>query len=122
MAKATRSALTLDEALALLCEEDAEGEVEKADVIIVPPDADELTDEEDVNDDIIGEISIQDVPGTLEVHVDKEVTEECAIYKDKPTRKKKGNSVTLNQCGNIRILNIAKSRGALSITLNACRK
>ena len=89
MAEANHSALTLDEALALLYEEDDEGEIEKADVIIVPPEADSLTDEEDVNDDIIGEISVQDVPGTLEVHVEKDISKECAAYKDKPTRKKR---------------------------------
>lgn len=79
MVKATYSALTIDEAHALLCEKGAEGEFEKGDVIIGPPDADELTDEEDVSGDVIGEISVQDVPGTLEVHVDKDVTEECAV-------------------------------------------
>ena len=77
MAKARLSALTVDEAIDLLFQEDDEGEVENADIIIVPPDVDELTDEEDVSEDIIGELSVQDVPGSLEIHKDSVVSEKC---------------------------------------------
>lgn len=82
----------------------------KVDMIIVPPKLGELTAEEDVND-VVCEVSVQDVPGTLEVRVEKDVSKECATYKDKPIKKK---NVTLNQCGCIKNLILAKSRGVPS--------
>ncbi|XP_076047359.1 uncharacterized protein LOC143028888 [Oratosquilla oratoria] len=84
MAKRQRSALTVERALELLFDEDEEEDTaERADVIIVPPDVDELTDEEDIAEDEMGEISVQDVPGTLEVHVDRVPIEEHAENKAK---------------------------------------
>ncbi|KAK3888394.1 hypothetical protein Pcinc_007522 [Petrolisthes cinctipes] len=74
-----RSALKVEQALELLFEEDQEGDTtERADVIIVPPDVDELTDEEGSDEDVMGETSVQDVPGSLEVHVDRVPVEEHA--------------------------------------------
>ncbi|XP_076029877.1 uncharacterized protein LOC143018405 [Oratosquilla oratoria] len=86
MAKRQRSALTVERNLELLFDEDEEEDAaERADVIIVPPDVDELTDEEDIAEDEMGEISVQDVPGTLEVHVDRVPIEEHAENKAKAT-------------------------------------
>ena len=61
------SALTIEQALEILFQKNQEDATENADVIIVPPDVDELTDKEDISEDIIGEESVQDVPGSLEV-------------------------------------------------------
>lgn len=86
MAKTVRSALTVEQALELLFKEDQEGDTtERADMIIVPPDVDELTDEEDIDEDVMGEISVQDVPGSLEVHVDRVPVEHHAKKKEKST-------------------------------------
>ena len=41
------------------------------DVIIVPPDVDGLTDEEDIgNEEKTDDVTIQDVPGSLELHIE----------------------------------------------------
>ncbi|KAK3872349.1 hypothetical protein Pcinc_022566 [Petrolisthes cinctipes] len=48
-------------------------------------DVDELTDEEDIDEDAMGETSVQDVPGSLEVHVDRVPVEEHAKNKEKST-------------------------------------
>ena len=92
MAKARLSALTVDEAIDLLFQEDDEGEVENADIIIVPPDVDELTDEEDVSEDIIGELSVQDVPGSLEIHKDSVVSEKCTTDNAKSASRARKNT------------------------------
>ncbi|XP_076055347.1 uncharacterized protein LOC143033747 [Oratosquilla oratoria] len=90
MAKRQRSALTVERTLELLFDEDEEEDAaERADVIIVPPDVDELTDEEDIAEDEMGEISVQDVPGTLEVHVDRVPIEEHDENKAKATTSSK---------------------------------
>ena len=90
MAKRQHSALTVEGALEFLFEEDEEEDTSgRADVIIVPPDVDELTDEEDIAEDVMGEISVQDVPGTLEVHVDRVPVEQHAENKAKSTTSRK---------------------------------
>ncbi|XP_076060285.1 uncharacterized protein LOC143036609 [Oratosquilla oratoria] len=126
MAKRQRSALTVERVLELLFDEDEEEDTaERADVIIVPPDVDELTDEEDIAEDEVGEISIQDVPGTLEVHVDRMPIEEHAENKAKAgtsSRKKPANFVTLNPYGSTKLLNTGRSKGVPNITGIVCRK
>ena len=69
------SALTVEEAINILFQDDEDDEIENADVIIIPPDVDELTDEEDISEDIIEEVSVQDVPGSLEVQVNQQPIE-----------------------------------------------
>ncbi|XP_076044777.1 uncharacterized protein LOC143027379 [Oratosquilla oratoria] len=124
MAKRQRSVLTLERALELLFDEDEEEDTaERADVIIVPPDVDELTDEEDIAEDEMGEISVQDVPGTLEVHVDRAQIEEHAEKKAKAaTSRKNTNFVTLSPYGNTKLLNTGRSKGVPNITGIVCRK
>ncbi|XP_076061447.1 uncharacterized protein LOC143037210 [Oratosquilla oratoria] len=125
MAKRQRSALTVERALELLFDEDEEEDTaERADVIIVPQDVDELTDEEDIAEDEMDEISVQDVPGTLEVHVDRVPIEEHAENKAKATTssRKNANFVTLNPYGNTKLLNTGRSKGVPNITGIVCRK
>ena len=60
------------------------------DVIIVPPDVDALTDEEDIADDEMGDVLVQDVPGTLEIHTkDNDQNEADESDRPKPTNKRK---------------------------------
>ncbi|XP_068201516.1 piggyBac transposable element-derived protein 2-like [Palaemon carinicauda] len=68
------SALTFEEAINILFQ-DEDDEIKNADVIIIPPDVDELTDEEFISEDIIEEVSVQDVPGSLEVQVNQQPIE-----------------------------------------------
>ena len=60
--------LTVEEMLAALEgfieDEDAETE----DVVITPPEADALTDIADIDDDCTGNVDVDDVPGTRELH------------------------------------------------------
>ena len=59
-------------------------------VIIVPPDVDALTDEEDITDDEMGDVLVQDVPGTLEIHTkDNDQNEADEFDRPKPTKKRK---------------------------------
>ena len=65
-------ALTMDEIAAALQEHDenTSNDDDFGDVIKVPPDVDALTDEEDIADNEMGEVLVQDVPGTLEIHTE----------------------------------------------------
>ncbi|XP_068241039.1 piggyBac transposable element-derived protein 2-like [Palaemon carinicauda] len=69
------SALTVEEAINILFLDDEDDEIDNPDVIIIPPDVDELTDEEDISEDIIEDVSVQDVPGSLEVQVNQQPIE-----------------------------------------------
>ena len=44
-------------------------EDQQADVVILPPDADELTDHEDIDDEMMGDVNVTEVAGSLELHV-----------------------------------------------------
>ena len=48
-------------------------DVESADAVIIPPEADALTDNEDIDDDCTENILIEDVAGTLELQIATEV-------------------------------------------------
>ena len=72
------SALTIEQALEILFQKNQEDATENADVIIVPPDVDELTDEEDISEEIIGEASVQDIPGSFEVKMNQQPIENHA--------------------------------------------
>ena len=72
MSRKRLKALTMDEIAEELqkYEENSDNDDDDnfGDVIIVPPDVDALTDEEDIADDEMGDVLVQDVPGTLEIH------------------------------------------------------
>ena len=69
MERRTKFGLTMDEMLKQLYEED-EGNIEKADVVVIPPDVDDLTDKDETCDDLTDEATVQDVPGSLELHIE----------------------------------------------------
>ena len=50
-----------------------EEQIENADIGSIPPDVDELTGEDEASDDTMGESTVQDVPGTLELHIDSKI-------------------------------------------------
>ena len=39
------------------------------DLLILPPDADQLTDHEDIDDEMMGDVSMTEVAGSLELHI-----------------------------------------------------
>ena len=51
-------------------------DVESADAVIIPPEADALTDNEDIDDDCTGNVDIEDVAGSLELHVAAQIASE----------------------------------------------
>lgn len=69
MERKKKHGLTMEEILQHLHEEDEEN-IDHADVIIIPPDVDDLTDEDEACDDLTGEVTVQDVPGSLELHIE----------------------------------------------------
>ncbi|XP_066978833.1 piggyBac transposable element-derived protein 2-like [Macrobrachium rosenbergii] len=66
----------VDEILQELSEHDAE-QIESADV-------DELTDEDEASDDTTGEATVQDVPGTSELHIDSKIPPKISCSYGKP--------------------------------------
>ena len=74
-----RKALTVQEAIQLISEDSELGyDSAPANLVIVPPSTvDGLTDEEDNEDDIIGvDTSVQDVAGSIEAHLPEPPTVE----------------------------------------------
>lgn len=65
-----RKGMTLDEIEQLLLADDliTEDEENDIDVVIIPPDVDELTDEENIDDNETGSPQVTDVAGTLEIN------------------------------------------------------
>ena len=63
-----RKVFTVEEAAELVTAGDCEG---TAEIVMLPPDNDpDVSDEEDINDEVLGEADIRDIPGTIEVHND----------------------------------------------------
>ena len=94
MSRKRLKALTMDEIAEELqkYEENSDNDDDDnfGDVIIVPPDVDALTDEEDIADDEMGDVLVQDVPGTLEIHTkDNDQNEADESDRPKPTKKRK---------------------------------
>ena len=69
MSKRRFKSLSLDEIAAMLEEVLEEDDVKTADAVIIPPETDALTDNEDIVDDCTGNVEVDDVAGTLELHV-----------------------------------------------------
>ena len=66
-------ALTMEEILGILEEQtvsDHDEDEYPGDVIIVPPDVDAFTDEDIEDDEETGNVMVDDVPGSLEVHTE----------------------------------------------------
>ncbi|KAK7071625.1 hypothetical protein SK128_027274 [Halocaridina rubra] len=82
MERKRKTYLTVEEILEKLYEED-EGQMESADFVIIPPDVDELTDEDEEPDDNIGEATVRDVSGTLELHIESKISQK---QDEKPPR------------------------------------
>ncbi|XP_066944583.1 uncharacterized protein [Macrobrachium rosenbergii] len=85
MERERKSGLSVDEILQELFEHDEE-QIESADIVIIPPDVDELTDEDEDEafDDTTGEATVQDVPGTLELHIDSKIPPKLSCSSGKP--------------------------------------
>ena len=69
MCKRRVTSLTVEEILGTLEEVIEDEDVETADAVIIPPEADTLTDNEDIDDDCTGNVDVDGVAGTLEKHV-----------------------------------------------------
>ena len=87
MSRKRLKALTMDEIAEELqkYEENSDNDDDDnfGDVIIVPPDVDALTDEEDIADDVMGDVLVQDVP---EIHTkDNDQNEADESDRPKPT-------------------------------------
>ena len=92
MSRKRMKALTMDEIAAALQEHDENtgNDDDFGDVIIVPPDVNALTDKKDIADDKMGEVLVQDVPGTLEIHTESNYqNEDDEPDHSKPTKKRK---------------------------------
>lgn len=61
--------LTLEQIRNLLDDYASDEEDQSVDVVILPPDADELTDHEDIDDEMMGDVNVTEVAGSLELHV-----------------------------------------------------
>ncbi|KAF2346941.1 hypothetical protein FHG87_022304 [Trinorchestia longiramus] len=73
MSRRRLKALNMDEIIELLQQDEGKN---YGDVIIIPPNVDGLTDDEDFEDEgETGEAIIQDVPGSLELHTKHEIEE-----------------------------------------------
>ena len=79
MSKRRIKSLTVEEILAQLEEVVEDEDVESADAVIIPPEADALTDNEDIDDDCTGNVNIEDVAGSLELHVAAQISNEEVI-------------------------------------------
>lgn len=82
MERKRKKGLTLQEILEEF--EKDEDEVENVDIVVIPPEVDELTDEDEGPDDIIEEPTVLDVPGTVELHVEcaAQITVEAEVNKE----------------------------------------
>ena len=97
MSKRRFESLSLDEIAAMLEEVLEEDDVETADAVIIPPETDALTDNEDIDDDCTGNVEVDDVAGTLELHVAAQIIDgdgkgkqlEVRAEKSQPPKKKR---------------------------------
>ncbi|VDK43964.1 unnamed protein product [Dibothriocephalus latus] len=69
MSKRRVTSLTVEEILTTLEEFIEDADVERADAVIIPPESDTLSDNEDIDDDCTGNVDVDDVAGALELHV-----------------------------------------------------
>ncbi|XP_014773929.1 uncharacterized protein LOC106871797 [Octopus bimaculoides] len=79
MSKRRIKSLTMEEILTTLEEVMEEEDVESADAVIIPPEADAQTDNEDIDDDCTGNADIEDVAGSFELHVAAQIVSEEVI-------------------------------------------
>jgi hypothetical protein len=77
--------LSTAELLALLDEDDDLANAGQIDAVYIPPNVDEITDEEDIDDDLLVEdVEIADVAGTFEVHAHAEQEQVHAEQEHEP--------------------------------------
>ena len=86
-------ALNLNEIDSLL--ENVDPDTEEVSITIIPPDPDDLTDEEEFDENELDEIEVRNVPGELEVNVEEDESDvderEDTSSDEVPTRKRKTN-------------------------------
>ena len=83
MKRKKKSRLRVDEIWVELFEHDEE-QIDNADVGSIPPDVDELTGQDEASDDNMGESTVQDVPGTLELHIDSKILPKTSCSSGNP--------------------------------------
>ena len=60
---------SVEEAVEKIAAEDSDTEVEPVQLVILPPeDVNCATDEEDIDDDVLQDVQVSDVPGFVEIH------------------------------------------------------
>ncbi|XP_069670940.1 piggyBac transposable element-derived protein 3-like isoform X1 [Periplaneta americana] len=87
--------ITLEDALDIVNDDTFANEVdvqsEKVDIVVLPPDPDSLTDEDEAPDDVTGVANVKDVPGPVEVHFIASENADCpeisTSMSEKPTKK-----------------------------------
>lgn len=62
-----KRALTLAELEEIINDPNFMDDVESADIVVLPPETDYLTDEDEADDDVLGVVDVADVPGELEL-------------------------------------------------------
>lgn len=105
MSKKRFQALRMDEIYLEFLESHNESDSDNetlGDVIIVPPDVDGLTDEEDIGDEEeTGEVVVQDVPGSLELHIETDHQNEVQLDENndfqKPSKASRGKKRKLSE-------------------------
>ena len=76
MSRKLFKALTMEEILGILKDQngsDDDQDEYPGDVIIVPPDVDALTDEDIEDDEETGNVMVEDVPGSVELHTETDL-------------------------------------------------
>lgn len=98
--------LSTAELLALLDEDEELSQADNIDAVIIPPDVDEVTDEEDIDDEVL-EIDkpLPDVAGTFEIHTSNlpdsdDDTMSIASTSKTARISKKGKSIATGKSGN----------------------
>jgi hypothetical protein len=66
---------TVDEAAAYLFSEETE-----ADMVAVPPEVDELTNEENIEDEMIGNTQVNDIADTAEIFYEEDWCDEVPTF------------------------------------------
>lgn len=108
-----KRALTLAELEEIINDPNFMDDVESADIVVLPPETDYLTDEDEADDDVLGVVDVADVPGELELQyttitsqpeeVDQEENDdlgsEMACAAKNRTSRKKDVSLTYLQRG-----------------------
>ena len=68
---------SVEEAAEIIAAEDSDAEIVDVELVILPPeDVNCVTDEEDINDDLLQEVDVRDVPGFVEIHRSDDAQEE----------------------------------------------